>query len=204
MIRILLGFAAGLVSGGVGMYFYMKNKYDDYADQECEEVRQYYRKKYGLVKPEKGEAEENKDELYDGIVDAIKEYAGREDTESFEKIMAESEHPEDDLISDEELNERRVADINENNNSEPVLITSDDYEAYPYYDKEELTYYTEDDILANENDEIVDDVYSLVGDCLTRTSFIDNSEMVLYVRNGNVSTDFEINKIFGSYSEYHA
>ena len=200
MIRLLLSFAAGLVAGGAGMYLYMKNKYDDYADQECEEVRQYYRKKYGLVKEDKAD----KDELYDGIVDAIKEYAGKENIENFESIMAESEHPEDDLISDEELKERRVADINDFNNSEPVTITIDDYESYPYYDKEELTYYTEDNIVVNDSDEIVDDVYSLIGDCLTRSGFIDNDEKILHVRNGKVSTDFEITKVFGSYYSYNS
>ena len=64
-----------------------------------------------------------------------------------------------------------------------------------------LTYYEEDDVLLDPNDEIIDDVDRLVGEAnLRRFGFGSRDNNVLYVRNENEERDFEIIKVQGSYS----
>ena len=194
MIRLILAFAAGVAAGCVGTYFYTKKKCEDYIEAEAEELRQYYRK-VAEKKEKKG------DILYKSIVEGVKEYTSEDNTKEFEKKMAEAEHPEEDegLLSDKEYAERRISELNEDTNDAPKIITQDDYESYHTYDKEELLYYVEDDILTDEYGTLVDDRHRLLGEAFIKSGFCENSDKTIYIRNGNVSSDYEITKVYGSF-----
>ncbi|MBO7449750.1 MAG: hypothetical protein J6U54_05215 [Clostridiales bacterium] len=198
MIKIILAFAAGAAAGCIGTYFFTKKKCEQYIEEEAEELRQYYR----TVDERRKEKEEKKEDvLYNSIVDGLKEYTSEETVNEFEQKMAESEHPEDDeaLLSDEEYAERRIAELNADINKEPIIIGQDDYESSPTYDKEELLYYVEDDILTDEYGTLVDDRHRLLGEAFIKSGFCENSDDIIYIRNGNVSSDYEITKVYGSF-----
>lgn len=107
------------------------------------------------------------------------------------------------LSPEEEQNAENIAITNElNSGRKPKLITSDSYDnEYHHFDKAELEYYTIDDVLidARSEDEI-HDPERIVGDCMDRFGFRENDdETVIFVRNFNHGTDYEITKIFGEF-----
>ena len=204
MIKILLAFTVGVFAGGVGTYLVMRKKCEEEIEYESEELRQYYKRKYGSEETEEPDdqndfkevSDEPSDRVGDAIVDAIREYASSEDADEFETRMAESEYPEDD-------EEMMLAEgINSDKNG-TCIISDDEFESYPYNDKIELVYYTDDNILSEEDGEVVTDREMLIGDFIDTTNFFKNDEEYLHVRNGKISTDFEIKKVFGSYYDYY-
>lgn len=87
----------------------------------------------------------------------------------------------------------------------PYFISSEDYAyGHPEFDKLTLTYYAEDDILADEREEQVDDVERLIGaDALDQfgkgAALLSDDTDTLYVRNETLSTDYEVVRVYQSY-----
>ena len=105
-----------------------------------------------------------------------------------EPSMDELEHPEDDIPSPP---------------IDPYIISYSEFtNENPFYSKAHLSYYAEDEVLADEHDEIVDDIYGNIGDSALHSFGMDPEDPdIVYVRNDNRSIDFEITRIDGSYSE---
>lgn len=120
--------------------------------------------------------------------------------------LAEEEHPEDDEPADEDMDDIVNAEDFEKEKKMgpgPKIIKASEYGEDPKLDCKQLIYYTDDETLATEEDEIVDDVSGLIGDALTKYGFINNDgEDSIYVRNERRGTDYEIIKVHGSYSYY--
>lgn len=89
------------------------------------------------------------------------------------------------------------------NRSKPPKIISeaDFWNKYPQYDAQTLMYYTEDDVLATEEDEEIFDVGMTVGDALERYGFMDNDESEIFVANHRIGCRFQIQKVWGSYAD---
>ncbi len=119
--------------------------------------------------------------------------------------------PEDEPMTDEEdyaeqvnyenyeFNERHRKAVAEN--WEPEVIPLDNFMALREngYENETLNYFVFDDILANEQDEELDqDLF--VGDCLIESGFTDNNEDLLYIRNDKLSCVFEIRKVHSQFN----
>ena len=176
MLRITLAFLVGAAVGAASTYFCLKNKFEEDIEAEAEELRVYYNDKY------RNHVEKEEEDKEDDVV-----------RESFERL-SEEEYPEDDLTEEE----RKAEIANEIINSRPKLIKADEFDSNPAFDKQTLYYYTDDGLLLTEEDEIVENYVYLLGDTLTKYGFVDNDEKVIHVRNGNVSTDFEVIKVFGT------
>lgn len=114
----------------------------------------------------------------------------------------------DDAIKEDKpsvlINGRKLADsiVQETvDTSRPYIISEDDFnENVDDYEQLSLSYYTEDDVLADEHDEAVEAVDSVVGSENLK-SFGRNSRdpNVIFVKNDDVETLFEIVQIRGSY-----
>lgn len=89
------------------------------------------------------------------------------------------------------------------NRSKPPKIISeaDFWNKYPQYDAQTLMYYTEDDVLATEEDEEIFDVGMTIGDALERYGFMDNDESEIFVVNHRIGCRFQIQKVWGSYAD---
>ncbi len=72
---------------------------------------------------------------------------------------------------------------------------------YEIYDKKTLYYYADDDTLVTEDDEIIVDVYTVVGNLLDEYDFKTNEEETIYIRNYFLETDYEVIKVCGSFDE---
>lgn len=128
-----------------------------------------------------------------------------------EQDLAEAESPSDD----EEMSEEE--DIEETSNYEMYQINKDHQDALkegraPYvigleefeltcahYSKITLHYYVPDDIVATDEDEIID-IAELLGSCLSESGFADNEDDILYVRNDITMADYEIEKLYSAFS----
>ena len=124
----------------------------------------------------------------------------RDYTQYYIQRRAEEEHPYD---SDEDENDIHEA-LNDPNlrKKEPKLIKYEEFMSpeWEHHDKLTLQYFTEDDILATEEGEILKNVHLHVGDALTKYGFKTNKdESVIFVRNFRLGVDYEIDKIEASY-----
>lgn len=91
---------------------------------------------------------------------------------------------------------------------EPYMISIDDFDAgYPErYNIESLTYYAVDDILANDEDEMINDVESLIGaDALdhfgAEAAELSGDSETMYIRNEKLHCDYEVTRIHQSYHQ---
>lgn len=225
-IYILSGFIAGGCVGAVGSYLYLKKAFDD-AQKKIESDVAAYKKDINNtyknlmasnMKPtgtneKDSKPKEVKESVTSDMVDYAKFAKQAEVNHEFAKQtmddiygrLAEQEHPEDDEedtdmdyngYSEEEFNQAKKVGAG------PRIIRAADYGEDPKLDCKQLIYYTDDDTLATEDDEIVDDISGLIGDALTKYDFINNNEDSIYVRNERRSTDYEIIKVHGSFSDY--
>lgn len=85
----------------------------------------------------------------------------------------------------------------------PYIITHDEYfAAEKDYDTSSLTYYEQDDTLADEQDKPIREVDEIIGtDHLVRFGTASGDRNIVYVRNDRLETDYEVIKTGGSYVE---
>jgi len=83
----------------------------------------------------------------------------------------------------------------------PRQIKNEEYGTDRTLDCIELTYYAGNDILANEDDEVIDEdvEYALLGDVLDRFGFRNSDQPKICVRNEKRGTDYMITKVRTKY-----
>lgn len=183
---LLFGVGAAL-GFGCGLLFF-KEKYKRIADEEIDSVKSYYQDKMIAERARIDKIEENSKKL-DEVID---EYTKKEEkprtkynkvgeTKEDEEVKAEQENPEEDEPT------------------KPYLITEEEFlNDKNEYDKISLTYYTYDDTLADEYDEMIDIEESISSDIYNQLA---SSEEDLYVRNNTLETDFEIMRVEASFHD---
>lgn len=209
-MRELIIFTFGVVAGGsVATLFWRekwRDKYRKEADEKVQSMKEYVDelRKYGDPKGEtnnqlqymKTEINSNTSSRTEKDRNAYTKYSDIYcPTPITEKELAEMEHPTDD--AEEDLNKMTST-------MEPRIIRADEYEGVNWYDRVCLLYYQEDGVLAFEDTaKPVLDQEQLIGDALTKFGFTDNDEEVIYVRNDNRGSLYEIVKIYGAYTDFH-
>ena len=83
---------------------------------------------------------------------------------------------------------------------EPYEITDEEFGTIIGYSSHEMLYYMFDNVLADENNEIVEDRSNLVGNVMEDTNFTEDNRLEMCIRNDQISADFRIGKARGSYS----
>ena len=180
IVAFILGAAAGVSSSMV----YFKTKYEQKADAEIQEIRDLYAKK--------SETEEKKedatvtshqitkaDDLH-ATARRVSEY-----TKYTPKEDAQNEAPKDGI----HVERVDFAPMKNPNPPKPYLIDSSDYGQDDNFDPLCWEWYT-DGILANENDEIVDDIQEWIGDGLK--VFAETEDNLFWVRNEKYGVDIEV------------
>lgn len=143
-------------------------------------------------------------------IDSVKEALSRKEQEELpmdeeeakQKAMAAKEKPDiTEYVSKvKDMGYVDYSDIskNKNDNTEedsqtvdkPYVITPDEFDEYDDYDTIELTYYS-DQVLADENNEIVDDVEDIVG-FESLNHFGEYEDDSVFVRNDRLKCDYQI------------
>lgn len=126
----------------------------------------------------------------------------RDYTQYYIQKRAEEEHPYDSDEDDDDIHEA----LNDPSlkKKEPKLIKYEEFMSpeWEHHDKATLQYFTEDDVLATEEGEIIKNVQLHVGDALTKFGFKTNpDENVIFVRNFRLGIDYEIDKLECSYAD---
>ena len=168
-------FGAGALVGAVVAAKAVREKYQQEAEEEIAEMREYYREKQQETK-----TEEEKDEPTEEYKEIVKDegytnYTQYNDVKPEEKI--------DDDVEDEWT---------------PSIIDPEEFGEDPSYDTATLTYF-KDGVLADEVDEVMDP--KMVGEENLKI-FDEFGARSIYVRNDEHMIDFEIIRDEYPYSEY--
>lgn len=186
-------FAAGLGIGFFAGKKFYQEKYRKMADEDIASVNEMTTRRINEMKQAIME------------VDAEEENVEISTTEDIEDI------------SDEELktNERIVMQYNkavkkegevESIRQKPTkamiyVISEEEYMEEGDYDKVSLEYFEGDKTLVDDRDIPVDDPDAIIGEG-TLDDFVISDDAEMYVRNDNISIDYELTKSEGSYRDY--
>lgn len=183
-------FAAGALAGAVVAARTVRDKYQQEAEEEIAEMRDYYRELRKNAKTpnedkmieedenNKEEKEENTKDEYNKIVKDYTNYTQYNDTETKENKKEEKE---------------------ERTNYEPFIIDVEEFGEDPTYDTATLTYY-KDKVLTNDLDDVID--YSVAGEENLKIFDEHPDCKAIYVRDDIYMVDYEIIRDPYQYDEY--
>lgn len=183
-------FAAGALAGAAVAARVVREKYQQEAEEEIAEMRDYYRELRKNAKTpnedkmleedenNKEEKEENTKDEYNKIVKDYTNYTQYNDTETKENKKEEKE---------------------ERTNYEPFIIDVEEFGEDPTYDTATLTYY-KDKVLTNDLDDVID--YSVAGEENLKIFDEHPDCKAIYVRDDIYMVDYEILRDPYQYDEY--
>lgn len=179
-----LGFIIGAASGATVAWYLLKDKYETLAQEEIDSVKEVFARREQEMKDETV-----KRNVAEGIKDSdrtkpdLKEYA--------EQLKKNGYTRYSDLSADDE----GVSD----KQTKPYVIPPEQFGDDEEYEQISLTYYA-DGVLADENDEVIEDVEDAVGiDSLNH--FGEYEDDSVFVRNDARKCDYEILLDQRTYSE---
>lgn len=190
-------FAAGALAGAAVAARAIRDKYQQEAEEEIAEMRDYYRElrknaktpdEDKIVEEEniKEEKEENDKNEYDEIVKGYTNY-----TQYLSKAAAK--------YFDIETKENKKEEKEERTNYEPFIIDVEEFGEDPTYDTATLTYY-KDKVLTNDLDDVID--YSVAGEENLKIFDEHPDCKAIYVRDDIYMVDYEIIRDPYQYDEY--
>lgn len=182
----LLAFIMGAAAGSVGTWYCVRKKYEELAQEEIDSVKEVFSKREQELKGEavsKNIAESIKAE--DKEKPSIKEYAA---------ILQKQGYTDYSHMEEEEKEEAVTMQ-----SDKPYVIPPEQFGDNEDYEQISLTYYA-DQILADENDEIVEDVEETVG-FESLNHFGEFEDDSVFVRNDMRKCDYEILLDERTYSE---
>lgn len=108
-------------------------------------------------------------------------------------------------VNDEPSPEEEAFEFHQKNkNKPPKIISAEAYSNLPAHIEQGVLYfYSLDEVLADENEEYIEEPEMLIGDALTKYGFIDNDESLIFVMNYATDTCYEIQKIEASWTDTH-
>lgn len=180
---------------------YYKEKYETALQEDRESLQAHYKEKMAdaedLVKIAESQAQDISLYQY-----KIHKYTTVNDTDP-----AESEHPSEDVLSEQEemdaTGERITREDEEDRDRPCEEIHVSEFGENPTYATETLTYYIYDDILVDDQEITIDRPEDLVGGVLLESGFTQNGQDNIYIRNHRLRTDYEIIKVYAGYQELH-
>ena len=185
--KIIVAFILGAAAGVASSMVYFKTKYEQKADAEIHEIRDLYAKKTETKEkkedtPVTSQQATKADDLH-ATARHVSEYTKY--TAKDEPAEPQIEEPKDGI----DVEKVDFAPMKNPNPPRPYLIDSSDYGQDDNFDPLCWEWYT-DGVLANENDEIVDDIQEWIGDGLK--VFAETEDNLFWVRNEKYGVDIEV------------
>lgn len=218
LVKVFVAFAAGVGVGVIGAHFYFKNKMEEEIEAVIERLHTEHLNHRPLepveIRDEEGNilppTDPEFNEKYDNLRDAIKKTYGSD--EKREPISKKN------LLYRKQENEQKTAynllsKQNVSDEDDPAfevlrgvihIISFIEFnEECDDYEKLSMCYYDVDETLCDDQEVIVVDVETLIGgEALYRFETSGNgANDVVYVRNDNLKTDYEIIRLHSSYME---
>lgn len=165
-------FVAGLAIGSLVGYFLTKSKYQEYAEQEIEEMRKYYFST-------------------EVSSDVLEETVSPEEEKQYDEIRKNYDYSKVTKTEDP------VETLSPSESEDIETITEDDFLDDIRFGKQELVYYALDDYLVIEKEWYAPNDGSVVEESETiETSAMDlfdnTTEDVVYIRNSRIGMDYKI------------
>ena len=179
----VVAFVLGAAAGSLITWKLIEKKYKDLTDEEIEAVKEYYKNKEEKVvelSVKVDELDKTKTEYTKVINDSG--YASSRTVEYTE---------DEDGSVYVEPGEEKIA---------PYTITVDEYGENDDYEIKSWSYYA-DFVLTDENEEIIGDSESIIGDILTEFDSLKDNNNAVYIRNDNTMCDYEIIKYDQTFNE---
>lgn len=179
-------FATGAVIGATAAWITAKKIYEKIADEEIEEMREYFWDKLDelddMCATYADEEEPNKEELDEMArqhAEAIIEKAGYGDVVKTSGPISAAQ-----VVPDEE------EDNHMDDRERPYVITPEEFDEIDEYNTISLTYFA-DEVLTDDQMNIIDDIDEIIGlDSLSH--FGEYEDDSVFVRNDKLKTDYEI------------
>ena len=209
-----MSFAGGAATGALICFALLKEKYETLANEEIKNMKDYYQKEIENIDDAHDKELDNlintmnkdiyeldKREEKKTYVDYVKKYSPEEIIKDkyydmpYPDVIDEDYHEDEGPPEDPPENDLQY--------EEPFVISREEFdEGYPHFDKITITYYENDDVLADEQDEVIPDIEAVVGyDSLGRFGDMSDDDCVVYVRNGRLGADYEIVLTQEAYTE---
>lgn len=172
----LIAFLAGIAVGSVTTWYFVKKRYEQIAQEEIDSVKAVFSRDRA--------SQEAAAECAKDLEDPVQ---NTRDTAEYKTKLEECKYTNysNSPIPAEpaKVESKEVADI-------PYVIPPEEFGEFSDYSRITLTYYS-DHILADENDELVEDVDDVVG-FESLTHFGDYEDDSVHVRNDRLKVDYEI------------
>ncbi len=223
MNKVLVSYFVGAAISAAVTGFIFKEHYSRIADEEIESVKKMAKEKLdefsvkandilgGMVneevlmddRPDDSECDSVSDEDEGaGRINYSSKFKGKGEVDDILNTLAEQEYPGESSGKKKNKGKKKGCKI----------IKADDYDSDPQYKKLTVYYYVGDGVIADEYDEDHlkgrDDrilgKYSdfIPNDILDKFGFInDDEQTTIFIRNDDISTDFEVIKDFGTFAE---
>ena len=178
-IKYFVTFALGAAAGSVAAWALLKSKYQQLAEEEIDEVREYYRKRDGDT-----EAPNSVDE----------------DVHFSDLVRAESQKSDYDICTYESLTKAYTGQEggSEEMRDTPYVITPEEFASDDEYQSESLTLYA-CGTLTDDFDNPIEDIPAMVGDALDH--FGEYEDDSVFVRNDQYKCNYEILKDVRTFEE---
>ena len=188
-------FVTGLVIGSVVTYVVVKDKFEKIAQEEIDSVKEVFgrRVEKKVEKIAKKEVEKIRKEYneYDNLTKNYTSYSKNKTEENVEEDEEVCENDEDRVELDEI---ERASDYDR-----PYIIEPQEFGALDGYSLITLYHYS-DNVLADDCDELVEDLDDVVGEDYV-SHFGEYEDDCVYVRNDRLKADYEICRDLRKYSD---
>ena len=178
-VKYFAVFSLGAAIGSIAAWKILKTKYEQLANEEIEEVREYYSNKYNAdVEPD-----------FD-----------QEDVSEFTNKVSELGYGDFDQEGGSDVMKRPEPDVtaSEYVDAAPYVISPEEFAADDEYQTESLTYYA-CGTLTDDFDNPIEDINAMVGDALSH--FGEYEDDSVFVRNDRYKCNYEILKDVRSFAD---
>lgn len=203
-------FAVGATAGFLVAKKMLEDRYAEFAQQEIDSVKEAFGKYHPNRKKDVDEINKDyapaKPPEATLVRSSLNENKYEQAKRNYNLIGKSSIEEEIDNIIDDVDEVRDAAgkteeemDLSKVDRTKPYIITDTEFnEEFDHHDKCSLYYYSADDVLSDEGEDIIDNVENLVGldaiDALNETN-------IIWVRNEPLAIDYEIIVVNGSFAE---
>lgn len=186
MIKNFMIFVSGAALGSLVTWQIIKTKYERIAQEEIDSVKEVYSKRRAesedVEKENSNVAREKAEEARKKP--SVIEYAAKLKEHGY------TNYSNLDALNEEVESEKENEEEEETSVDRPYVISPDEFDSKDDYDTVSLTYYS-DKIVADRDDEIVEDVEEIIG-FESLNHFGEFEDDSVFVRNDRLKIDYEI------------
>jgi len=186
MIKNFMIFVSGAALGSLVTWQIVKTKYEQIAQEEIDSVKEVYSKR-------RAESEDVEKENSDVAREKAEEAKKKPSVMEYAAKIKEHDYTNysnPDALNEEAESEKENEEEEETSVDRPYVISPDEFDSKDDYDTVSLTYYS-DKIVADRDDEIVEDVEEIIG-FESLNHFGEFEDDSVFVRNDRLKIDYEI------------